>query len=196
MWVVIPPTSTTTDVQYVMNTTTGAWTSFDLPATCMAVMSGVAYFGTADGRVCVYTAGSSTHKDAVKLDGTGGGAVIGEFLSAFSYLGDPTKLKHFKMVRPVMQSLTQPDTRLSISTDFNTADANTYGTPTTSITSSYEWDSGLWDNAVWSTSNTVFSPWASVTGIGYAAAVRFKVANVSSTALSALTVVYEGGGVV
>jgi hypothetical protein len=196
LWVVIPPTSTTSDVQFVMNTTTGAWTAFDLPATCLSVMAGLVYFGTADGRVCVYTSGSTVTKDAIKLDGTGGGAVSGEFLSAFSYLDDPTSLKHFKLVRPVMQATTQPDTRLSLALDFDTGDLNTYGTPTGSVTQSYNWDSGIWDDAVWSNTSSIFRPWSSVTGIGYAAAVRFKVSNISSTSLAAMEVVYEKGGVV
>lgn len=196
LMVLIPPTATTTSSQYVMNTTTGAWTSFDLPATCAAVSAGVLYFGTADGRVCKYTSWSAVTKDCVKLDGTGGGYVSGEFLSSFSYLGDPTTLKHFKLVRPVLQALTQPDVRMSIAVDFNTSDANTYGTPTGSVTQAYNWDEAIWDEATWATSNTIFRPWSSVTGMGYAAALRFKMSNISATSLAAVEVVYESGGVV
>jgi hypothetical protein len=196
LWVIIPPTSTTTDLQFVMNTTTGAWTTFELPATCMSVMAGVVYFGTADGRVCKYTASALATMDAVKLDGTGGGAVDGNFLSAFSYMGDPTSLKHFKLIRPTLQATTQPDVRLSLALDFDIGAGNTYGTPTGSVTDAYYWDSALWDNAVWADSNTVFRPWSTVTGLGYAAAVRFAVSNITNTSLASLEVVYEKGGIV
>jgi hypothetical protein len=194
--VVVPPNGSYAAVQYVMNTTTGAWTSYNLPATCGCMSEGQLYFGTSDGRVCVYTSNNRVLKDDVKLDGTGGSVVSGEFLSAFSYLGDPTSLKHFKMVRPVIQSLTAPAISVTINVDFDTADGALFYVPSVGIGQTDNWDAGIWDTAVWSNTNTVYRPWASVQGIGFSAALRVKLTNISTTTVASLEVVYETGGIV
>ena len=196
LMVLIPEGSTTTAVQYVMNTTTGAWTSYNLPATCGCLTDGLFYFGTTDGRVCKYTSDSTTLKDDVKLDGTGGSVVSGEFLTAFTYLGDATKLKHFKLVRPTIQSLTSPQVSVTLNVDFDTADGALYAAPTVGIGQTDNWDAGIWDTAVWSNTNSVFRPWASVMGIGFSAALRVKLTNISTTTVASLEVVYETGGIV
>jgi len=195
LMVVIPPSANLAAVQFLMNTVTGAWTSYDLPATCLGTLGGAAYFGTADGRVMVMTSGRK-YLDGVKLDGTGGVAINATFLSSYSYLGDPTSLKHFKLVRPIFQSTTEPSVQLGISTDYQLEDVDTWSTPVVGVGALSEWDVAQWDNDTWVGTNTVFRPWSGVTGLGFAAALRANVTNTTYTSSVAYEVVYETGGVV
>jgi len=193
--VVLPSTSNSAPVQFVMNCLTGAWCAYDLPASCFGIFNGIPYFGSSDGKVYSHSP-TESYLDGVLLDGTGGTAIEGSFLTAFSYLGNPTALKHFKMVRPIFQSLSEPAIQVSIAVDYNLGLTTSYNAPAVRSLGGAFWDEARWSQSVWSTSENVFRPWSTVVGLGYAGALRMRVANINPTNFVAFEVIYENGGVI
>jgi len=189
----IPKTSEAKAVQYVMNSLTGAWTRFTLPMSCFELFNGKLYFGTEDGRVCLYGGES---KDNVKLDGTGGEEIICNLFSAYNYFGDPTANKHFKLVRPIFQATTPPGYKLKLNVDYDlTALA---GSPPASGPQALEylWDAtnSVWGQAFWSTEfGTTYHPWTGVVGLGFCAALLLAVNSSETSNFAALEVVFESG---
>lgn len=193
--VVLPSVDNSAPVQFVMNTLTGAWCAYDLPANCFGIFRGTAYFGSNDGKVYSHST-EDPYLDGVLLDGTEGVAIEGSFLTAYSYLGNPTALKHFKMVRPILQSVSEPATQVSVSVDYNLGSTTTYNVPSVRDDGVSFWDESMWDNALWSSSSGIFRPWATVVGLGYAGALRMRIANVNPTSFIAFETVFEAGGVI
>lgn len=190
LMITIPKTSSTEAMQFLMNTTTGAWCRYTLPLRCVSIFSKNIYFGGEDGTIYLF---GNTHYDAVKLDGTGGIPVLGSLFSAFNYLGDPTSTKHFKLVRPIFQSSNAPNYLAQINTDYDLSPLS--GTPSPESNSSDDslWDQAIWDESVWSSLGTVYSRWMGLANIGYCGALLLKVRSVNATAFVACEVVYEVG---
>lgn len=193
--VMIPGTSTGKAVTFVMNTLTGAWTRFNLPARSGGVRDGAFYFGTDDGRVCLY---GSVRKDNVLLDGTGGDDVVCSMFTAYNYYGEQGSNKHFKLVRPIFQAPTPPGYKLQLNVDY---DVRTLaGNPPAAGTAGLEyfWDapSSTWDNAFWASAGTVYFPWTGVTGLGFCAALLMKVVATEATSFVAYETVFENGGAI
>jgi hypothetical protein len=191
---VIPPVGTNPAIQFVMNSLTGAWTRLDMPINTGIVANGDFYFGTVDGRVCLYGAGN--YLDNVKIDGTGGDPVICSLFSAYSYMGDPTTLKHWKLIRPIFQSDQPPSYLVHLNTDFNIAALAGNPSPPAEEQTNPLWDSAIWDQAFWSSSFTVFLPWTGVSALGFCCALLMKVATNDLTTLVAIEYVYEKGGAI
>lgn len=191
---ILPPFGETPALQLVMNSLTGAWTTLNLPINCGANVSGKFYFGTLDGRVCLY--GENNYLDDVKLNGTGGETVICSYFSAYNYFGDPTTLKHFKLVRPVFQTDQPPAYRLRLNMDFDISALPGNPAPPGPEADNPIWDVSIWDQAFWSSSLTVFRPWVGVEGLGFCAATLMKVASNDITALVAMEYVFESGGAI
>jgi len=59
-----------------------------------------------------------------------------------------------------------------------------------------EWDVAKWDEGAWVSTTTIYRPWAGVTGLGFAGALRLLMSSSTQTTLIAYEVVYETGGVV
>lgn len=191
---VIPPTSTEPAIQFVMNSLTGAWTRLDLPVNCGMVARDIYYFGTTDGRVCMY--GNENYLDDVKLDGTGGKPVICSLFSAYSYMGDPTTLKHWKLIRPIFQSDQPPSYLVHLNTDFDIAALAGNPAPPGAEQTNPIWDTAIWDQAFWSSSFTVYRPWIGVSAMGFCCALLMKAATNDLTTLVAVEFVYEPGGAI
>lgn len=193
--VLIPATANLEARQYVMNALTGAWTRFNLPARCAGIYKARFYFGTDDGRVCLY---GETRKDNVLLDGSGGEDVVCSMFSAYNYFGDPTSNKHYKLVRPIFQAPTPPGYKLQLNVDY---DVRTLaGNPPAAGPAGLEyfWDNpaSLWDNAFWASAGTVYFPWTGVTGLGFCAALLLKVVATEATTLAAVETVFEVGNAI
>ena len=191
---VIPAVGTTPAIQFVMNTSTGAWTRLDLPVNCGALVRGDFYFGTVDGKVMLY--GGGNYKDNVKLDGSGGESVICSLFSAYSYMGDPTTLKHWKLIRPIFQSDQPVSYLVKLNVDYDTAALAGNPQPPGQEQENPIWDVAIWDQAFWSSSFTVFRPWIGVSAMGFASALLMKAATNDVTTLVAIEYVYEAGGAI
>jgi len=192
--ITIPENDRGVSAQYFMNAQNGAWSEMSMPATCFGTYKNSYYFGTDDGRVLEYS--KDYGRDNILLDGSGGLPITGTLLSSFSYFGDPTTLKHFKMVRPIFQSVAEPVSSLAIAVDYQIGNTAYFDTPVLSETEIARWDDALWGNGVWTSSARIFRPWSSVIGIGFAGALRMKVTNIAATTAVAWELVYETGGAV
>lgn len=190
--ITIPATSDAPAYQYVMNSLTGAWTRFTLPSKCGGLFKGKFYFGTSDGRVCVY---GDVSKDNVLLDNTGGEEVVCYVFSAYNYFGDPTTNKHFKMVRPIFQAVNPPGYILRLNMDYDIAALG--GNPPAPGAGGLEylWNAAdsLWDQAFWASAGTVYHPWTGVVGMGFCAALLMKVIASETSNFAAVETVFEVG---
>jgi hypothetical protein len=184
----IPPVGSTPAKQFVMNTLTGAWGEFTLPATTFSNYLGKAYFG---GAGVVYLQGQGARLDNIKRDGSGGVPIQCSLFSAFSELESPGVLKHFKMVRPIFQGQQIPSYKIAVNVDYDTAllTGNPPNPPPSSGT--YLWDSALWDSAFWSSGVTVTRPWSGIKGLGYAVAILLRVAATEQVSFVAGQLLFE-----
>jgi hypothetical protein len=192
--VIIPAVGDNPALQFVMNSLTGAWTKLDLPINTGRVARDGFYFGTVDGRVCLY--GGENYLDDVKIDGSGGEPVICYLFSAYNYMGDPTSLKHWKLIRPLFQSDQPPSYLLTLNVDYDTAALAGNPAPPAEEQTDPIWDVAIWDQAFWSSSFTTFRPWVGVSALGFCCALLLKVATNDATTLVAIEYVFEKGGVV
>jgi len=188
--ILLPPVPDGPAMQFVMNNLTGAWTRYDLPATCGALLNGKFFFGGVDGVIYRY---GDAYLDGIKLDGSGGTARQGNMFTAYNYFGDKATNKHYKMIRPIFQSTTRPSFKAVVNVDYDLASLP--GNPLNPNESQYGslWDAGIWDASFWSSTNTVFRPWTTVVGMGFCAALLMKVAATEALSFTALEVVLEPG---
>jgi len=197
LMIVIPSDGGTSSYQFIMNVQTGAWGMYDMPVHSAAENNGDVYFGMEDGRVCVHSIRGFSI-DNVGIDGSGGTPVVAEVLTSFSYLGDPTALKSFKLVRPILQTKLDPITSVAIVTDFNITNDVVYSTPLRPSTNYGKWGISYWNatDAVWGKDSKIFTPWSGITGMGFSAALRMTVTCVVPVSFVAYEVSYERGGIV
>jgi hypothetical protein len=196
--VFVPPNGQEPPIQFVMNILTGAWTRFDLPANCACLALGDMYFGTVDGRVMKY--GNEGYLDNVSRDGTGGVPITCNMFSAYTYMEDPTTLKHWKLIRPLFQSKQPPNYLIHLNVDYQTdalpgAPAPPVQGPDEPIWGTFA-NAAVWDDAFWSSVFTSFHPWLGVAAVGFCCAVLLKVTINEPTSMVAIKFVYEPGGVV
>jgi hypothetical protein len=189
----IPATSDQPARQYVMNSLTGAWTRFTMPMRCTGLSGGKLYFGTTDGRVCLY---GGVTRDDVKRDGTGGEEIICSMFSAYNYFGDPTTNKHYKLVRPIFQAVTPPGYKLRLNVDYDLTALGGNPPVPGPEGDQYLWNAinSLWDQAFWASQGTTYFPWTGVTGLGFCAALLMKVNSSETANFAAMEVVFEAGG--
>ena len=171
--------------QYVMNTVTGAWCRFTkIPSVCFEECGGSIYFGS-NTKVWKFWDGNNDDSDSI----------TGDAKQAFSYFHPPSRLKYFKMIRPLLQSDGTPQPEILINTDFE--DDATGSTPTSVGSTASSWDTAVWDTATWGGEEDVHKGWTSVQGVGYNASYRMRVAT-STVEISWLSTdwLYEVGGFV
>jgi len=158
------PISATVAYQHVANTTTGAWCRFiGQNAFCWELFNDKLYFGAA---TAVNLADNGLADLSVNI--------AGEVKTAYSYFGNPGRLKLFKMVRPVFDTEGAIQWAMRASVDFDTLipqDVSTYTGTTGSA-----WDTSPWDTSAWSQAPRTFREWRGLEGQGYAAALHVKAA--------------------
>jgi hypothetical protein len=188
----VPGLNITQNVQLVLNTITGGWTSFSgLPAFCWATDYDSLFFGTTEG---VYRAWEG-NVDNVAQDGTGGDDIIASVQQAFNYFQLPGQLKHYKMVRPTFLSNGNFDYQIGINVDFNFNDTETpsgKGVSNAGIWGTSEWN----DGSVWTGGYISSKLWSSVVDIGYAASVRLTVRANCEVTWTSTDWIFEKGGIV
>lgn len=176
--------------QLVMNSITGAWCSFDLPAVTFMENGEYIYFSDANGRVLRY---GDTTVDNVLLNGTGGDPILAGFQQAYNYFEDTTTSKHFKLVRPVFETQERPNYLLTISTDFAPGGLDLLGTPGITSQSVGQWDAAVWDVGLWLVGLQAFQEWIGLQDIGYCASLIVKTTSTIELQFSAATWAFERG---
>ncbi len=180
--------------QYIMNASTGAWSEYRMDASCFGSMSGSVYYGSSGG--VVYRHSNDLYMDNIDIDGVGGTPISCALMSAFSYFGSPTALKHFKMVRPVVQTSANPGISLGLAMDFSmTADGSGYSPGASSVSTSL-WNSAIWDASQWAFTSGMYRPWTTVTGLGYSASLIMAVTTSVPCTIVASEFIFETGGMV
>ena len=160
----IPIEENTDQVQYVMNTLSGAWCQFiGMKANCWELLNEDLFFGGNDG--VVYKADTS---------GTDAGNTLSaDMMTAFNYYGMRGNQKRWTMCRPQLTTDGQVNPGLALNVDFR--DDAPLSVPSTQITAASLWDVALWDQGLWSGDVRTKANWDSVDGIGYCASVRLAV---------------------
>lgn len=194
LMLILPPNGSLPALQLVMNSLTGAWTKFDVPVNCACSYLGTMYFGTADGKVCIY--GANNYLDNVARDGTGGTPVITKMASAYNYMESPGNLKHWTLIRPFIQSSLSPGYIIGLDTDFSLTPIPGDPSLGPEEDGTYLWDTAIWDEAKWSEENFTYTPWIGTEGFGNAVSTLLKTASKRLTTLVALQYIYVEGGMV
>jgi hypothetical protein len=188
----IPVTEFTSSVQYVMNTTTGAWCRFTgWDAACFEILDNQLYMGMS-GKVA---------KAWYGLDDFG--SIISCYAKpAFDYFQPRGRLKFMKMVQPILtiQGTVGVDQALDI--DF--ADGNTYdSTSFTTGGTGAVFDTGIWVadgglGSVWAGDPTPSLDWKTLSAMPFrCAAPRLRVLSQGATVEWAATnYAFEVGGIV
>jgi len=179
----VPTKEAATSQQFVVHTTTGAWCRFTgMNANCWSLFSDDLYFGT-NGKVMKADTGTS---DA-------GANIDADVLTSFSYMGQPGRLKRYTMVRPLLLSNGTVQAALEASVDYEIRNPTASSVALGSGGSA--WDTSPWDTSPWALDDVPIKGWQAVTGLGFAAALRMKVAtNALSIKWQSTEWLYELGG--
>lgn len=182
----VPVGENVTSHQYVVNMVTGAWCRFKgMNANCWSVFADDLYFGGNSGAVYKADTGASDDGAEIKADGK----------SAFTYFGAPGRLKRFTMVRPNLATDGAAPVALDLNVDFE--DKAPASSPTFSGAGGSAWDVTAWDVGEWGDNAQIAKDWLSVTGLGYAAALRIRIATDALTVFWQSTDwIFEPGGLV
>lgn len=179
----VPKTDGEEQVQYVMNVNTGAWSKFTgLNANCWAILDDRLYFG---GDGVVYKADNGT-SDA-------GNNIRGELKGAFQYFGTRGRLKHFKMLRPIISSTGVPKFLVGIDVDY--ANRTPSGVLSPPEATGMAWGSMYWGSMMWGGAENIIKYWTTVFGIGMCASPHFVVVcNGQTCSVNSFDFVMEPGG--
>lgn len=182
----VPITTSTTSMQFVMNTLTGSWCQFTgINSFCWSLLNEKLYFGGASGVAYEADYGSNDN----------GAAIPFQLKQSFSYMGDRARVKQFLMARPLVMG--DSAMRFAFNVDVDLTDRPLSTSITTVGTSGSLWDSATWDVSPWdSGSSYQQGNWYSVSGIGRCAAP--KIAGSAKNApfsLSAIQAIFKVGSI-
>jgi len=173
LFVNIPTSEGERAEQYVMNTISGGWCSYDNHnAATWAVYGDNPYFAGPGGVVYQADTGSSDLDTPITATGQ----------AAYSAFGMPN-IKRFTMLKPLVTASATNRPSVGISTDFSETSNLSTSTAATSSAQAL-WDSALWDSAVWSAQFSEINEWSNAVAIGTFGSVKFQ----------AQTGVSSGGG--
>lgn len=191
MVIKLPPQGSGDYQQFVMNTITGAWSTFsDMDMVSATLMDGQLYYADPNGQIVKGLYGSVEGAD---IDGVGGVAIEGDVMTAFNSYNTPAQLKKFHMARPIFISTTAPSVKLQLNTQY--ALGNVSGSPAFASTSEGRWDDGVWNIAYFAGSVNTYQAWVGIVGLGYYGSIRMKVKGVPGTIFTSAHVMSELGGV-
>jgi hypothetical protein len=180
----VPQVENNTQYQYVMNTTNQSWCRFTgWNAACWEILDDNLYYG---GNGVVVQADTGTADN--------GADITGDVQQAYSYFQEPGRIKRFTMIRPIFLAAGKINAAIKVNTDFQTSFPTS--TPSFSGTSGSPWNTSPWNTTKWGSALGLVKEWQSASGVGYAAALRMKVAvNGFSVQWMSTEYVYEPGAV-
>lgn len=169
------PHGSTTSKQYVVNTQTGAWASFEgQNAACWSLFNGDLYFGQTTGGI-VKKADTGTNDDGENIDW--------KIRPAFDYLGAKGVNKLVTMCRPHFSANGSPSYAIDLNVDFS--NINPTSVPSATVLNGALWDVSNWDEADW-TDVAIIEEWTTVNGYGDAVSPTIRggdtALNISFTA--------------
>jgi hypothetical protein len=179
----VPTVEDSTSIQYVMNTTHGAWCRFTgWNALCWETMGNSLFFGGNNG---VWQADTGLSDD--------GADIVGVVQQAFSYFGSKGTQKAFKMARPILTSEGSIVPAVLMNVDFESR--RTQLTSYTTGSAGAEWDVGTWDVSDWTMSDILSKKWQGISGVGFSGGLRLStsLSNLSCSWVST-DFIYEVGG--
>lgn len=178
----IPVADSATSHQYVFNSTTGApcrfvgWDAFS-----WQLLNNDLYFGTTDKVVKADTGQADS-----------GANIEGDGMGAFKYFGS-SSLKQFHQVRPVLGITGSISPAIGVGVDFDTTPVTT--TPSFGSGAGSPWNTSPWNTTPWTSGLKISKGWQSSNAIGFAAAIRLKVAaNLQEVEWYSTDWIYEPGG--
>ena len=179
------PTGSNTYVQHVINTNTGAWCRFTgINANCWGMFNDKLYFG---GNGAVYLFGDAYDDN--------GAAISADGLTAFQYLGQPSKLKQVTAVQLNLAAQAETDIGVGVRADFDEGVR-----PTVNLTEASDgeaWDVATWDVSTWSPAMATYNPWRSVSQVGRCLALRLAISSTGQPIYwFAHTYVFKEGGAI
>lgn len=190
----IPQVEGQTQVQYVMNTITGAWCSFSgWNANCFEIYNESLYFGGNTGSVNLAYTGGLDYVSPIQYT----------MKCAFNYLDEPGRIKNANMIRPFFVADGTISPQIAINVDF-ADDAIT--APVTSLSPvGAIWDTSVWDTGTWAQGTITVTNWLSCNALGTALSINMAVnisgSSASQAALSSVfdigtfdTMVFDGNG--
>lgn len=178
----VPVAERTTQVQFVINTRTGAWCKFSaINAGCWSLFGDAIYFGGNAGVVYQYDVDYNDN----------GSSIVGTLQTAFSNFGTPAN-KRFTMGRALFLSPSGYAPRISVKTDYNTSITDLTVIDTSA--SGVAWDTAFWDVAEWGPAQVPSLPWQTINGIGTVGSLAFSVSAQSNITYNGADVVFETGG--
>ncbi len=167
----VPVLENEEQIQYVMNTITGAWCQFDgHNACCWELLNDALYFGGNNG--VVYLADESGSDD--------GEAIEADMMTAFIPYGSPGSLKRWVECQPLIKTDNQVTPGIAFNVDFK--DNAPLSVTESIITPGAQWDLSAWDQALWSGEEEVQVDWLGASGIGHWMSIRLVV-NIQSNSL-------------
>ncbi len=174
------------NVQFAMNTITGAFTRFTgWNAACWCSPGQQLLFGTA-GKVV----------QAWVTDTDFGAPITAAALPAFHTFGSDTQTKKINLVRPIVSSAGAPSLLLGLNYDYDTLTQPTGVLNFTPPSTGMIWGSMVWGSMTWGGALATNRYWQFASGIGYSAAMyMIAQGNGAETRWAATDYVYERGGV-
>jgi hypothetical protein len=168
----VPQVENTTQVQYVMNTLTGAWAQFTgWNANCFEVFNNILYFGGNDGFVNQCFVGSSDFGVPIQAD----------MQCAYNYFDAPGRLKRMTMVQPFITAAETVTPFISVDADFV---IETQTAPVQIVDVGALWDVAIWDTSTWFGSIVQTTNWLSSEAMGHALAIHLTLNVASGSAAS------------
>lgn len=180
----VPVVTNVQQVQYVMNTLTGAWCQINgWNANCFEIYNNQLYFGDNFGNVAWAYQGSSDLFNTINAD----------MQCAFNYFDDPGRTKRMTMIEPILVVQGPITPFIGIDVQFTQSTATAPVTGFGSGGSGAAWDVAIWDVSLWPGGGLVYETnWLSVNALGHAMAVRMKI-NFSASSLVTSTGVFDLG---
>ena len=169
--------------QFVLNPERGAWAQYTgMQAKVWASFGDSIYFGGTNGRVFKAETGT--------LDN--GAPIKSEVHIAYNYFKDRARIKRFTMIRPHVKSA--PGETFSIGTDVDFKEAPfTYTTQNNE--GGFNWNAGLWNQALWSAPKIRGEDVYSLTAFGRAASISFAFESTTGPyEFYAAAITFETGG--
>lgn len=177
------PKAANNQVQYVMNTTTGAWCDFNgWTANTFEIHNDELYFGML-GEVRKAWTGTSDV----------GANIVAEAIGAFDYFGNRNGQKQVKLYRPVIGWDANP-TEFLVGVDADFVVQSPTGAIALSAGSGGVWDTSTWDAGLWGGEVRLNTLWYTVFAFGYALAAHIRVSsNAAVVKWAANDYIYEPG---
>lgn len=180
----VPQVENNTAYQYVMNTINQSWCRFTgWNAACFEFFSDNLYYG---GNGVVVQADVGTDDN--------GSNITGDVQQAYSYFKEHGCVKRFTMARPIFQAQGKITAAVAMNVDFNSKIPTS--TPSFSGSTGSPWNTSPWNTSPWGSVMGLVKQWQTVSGVGYAGALRMQVAVQGfQTQWMSTDYVFESGGV-